>query len=69
VAQGFYSVRDTMLRWVAARHGILVPSLTEDRRVAGLEDARAGDVHTVTDSDEPPGPRDDEVHPLQAALA
>jgi hypothetical protein len=72
VAQGFYGVRDSMLRWIAARHGILVPSLTEDRRVAGLDEARAGEVHSIQDPgdpDEPSGPRDDEVHALKAALA
>ncbi|MDX6220774.1 MAG: branched-chain amino acid transport system permease protein livM [Frankiales bacterium] len=72
VAQGFYGVRDSMLRWIAARHGILVPSLTEDRRVAGLDEARAGEVHSAQDPgdpDEPSGPRDDEVHALKAALA
>jgi branched-chain amino acid transport system permease protein len=44
VAQGFYAVRDNALRVVARRHGLLVPSLTEDRRVATLEEARAGVV-------------------------
>ncbi|MDX6200158.1 MAG: branched-chain amino acid transport system permease protein livM [Actinomycetota bacterium] len=44
VAQGFYAIRDNALRVVARRNGILVPSLTEDRRVATLEEARAGVV-------------------------
>jgi branched-chain amino acid transport system permease protein len=44
VAQGFYSVRDNALRVVARRHGLLVSSLIEDRRVATLEEARAGVV-------------------------
>jgi branched-chain amino acid transport system permease protein len=44
VAQAFYAVRDNALRVVARRHGLLVPSLTEDRRVATLDEARAGVV-------------------------
>jgi len=31
-AQAFYGIRDGLLRWVAARRGILVPSLVADAR-------------------------------------
>jgi branched-chain amino acid transport system permease protein len=40
LAQGFYDIRDAMLRRVAARHRIVVPSLTADTR-AGSVDNRA----------------------------
>jgi hypothetical protein len=32
-AEGFFRLRDSFLRWVANRHGILVPSLVADKRV------------------------------------
>jgi branched-chain amino acid transport system permease protein len=47
VAQGFYAVRDNALRVVARRRGLLVSSLIEDRRVATLEEARAGVVRDL----------------------
>jgi branched-chain amino acid transport system permease protein len=48
LAQGFYQVRDNFLRWVANRHGILVPSLVADKRVeATLEQER--DVVTAAE--------------------
>jgi branched-chain amino acid transport system permease protein len=47
VAQGFYAIRDNALRVVARRRGLLVSSLIEDRRVATLEEARAGVVRDV----------------------
>jgi hypothetical protein len=30
LAQGFYGIRDALLRWVAERRGIVVPSLVAD---------------------------------------
>jgi branched-chain amino acid transport system permease protein len=36
-----YTVRDNYLRWVANRHGILVPSLVADRRVEEAEEQQA----------------------------
>jgi branched-chain amino acid transport system permease protein len=52
VAQAFYSVRDNALRVIARRHGVLVPSLTEDRRVASLDEARAGVVRAAHPEEE-----------------
>jgi branched-chain amino acid transport system permease protein len=49
VAQGFYGTRDALLRAVAKRRGILVPSLVADRRAASLDEARAGQVHDDID--------------------
>jgi branched-chain amino acid transport system permease protein len=47
VAQGLYGVRDGILRLLARRRGVLVPSLVADRRTATLAEARAGTVrHT-----------------------
>lgn len=37
-AQGAYQIRDTVLRWAADRHNVLVPSLFADRRVETGED-------------------------------
>ncbi|MGQ0830350.1 MAG: branched-chain amino acid ABC transporter permease [Microthrixaceae bacterium] len=37
-AQGAYQIRDSFLRWVSERRGILVPSLFADRRVETGED-------------------------------
>jgi branched-chain amino acid transport system permease protein len=51
VAQGFYAGRDGLLRVVARRRGIVVPSLVADRRSATLAEARAGQVHESA----PPG--------------
>lgn len=48
VAQGFYGARDSLLRVVAARHRLIVPSLIADKQTASLDDARAGRVHTTT---------------------
>src|SRR5205807_9817968 len=33
LAQGFYGIRDSLLRWVADRRGIVVPSLVADVQV------------------------------------
>jgi ABC-type branched-subunit amino acid transport system permease subunit len=38
------AVRDRYLRWVAARRGILVPSLVADKRVQGTADEAADEV-------------------------
>lgn len=35
IAQGFFTLRDSFLRWVAARHDLVVPSLIADMRVEG----------------------------------
>jgi branched-chain amino acid transport system permease protein len=51
VAQGFYGVRDGILRVLARRQGILVPSLVADKRTATLAEARAG---TVRHTEHPP---------------
>jgi len=37
-AEGMYRMRDAILRWIANRNGILVPSLVADRRVETGED-------------------------------
>ena len=37
-AEGLYRMRDAVLRWIANRNGILVPSLVADRRVETGED-------------------------------
>ena len=47
VARAFYAIRDAGLRFVATRRSVLVPSLIADRRVASLEEARAGVVRTT----------------------
>ncbi|MDQ1697919.1 MAG: branched-chain amino acid transport system permease protein livM [Frankiaceae bacterium] len=44
VAQGFYAARDGLLRSIARRRAITVPSLVADRRTATLAEARAGQV-------------------------
>jgi hypothetical protein len=36
-----YKARDAYLRWVARRHGLVVPSLVADRRVVDDSDAPA----------------------------
>ena len=38
IAEGAFKLRDGFLRWVANRHGLLVPSLVADRRVETGED-------------------------------
>lgn len=38
LGQILYTLRDTWLRWVANRRGIVVPSLVADRRVEGLRE-------------------------------
>lgn len=38
LAQGFFTLRDHFLRWVADRHHIIVPSLFADMRVEGDQD-------------------------------
>jgi branched-chain amino acid transport system permease protein len=55
VAQGFYSARDGLLRSIARRRSIAVPSLVADRRTATLAEARAGHVRDV-EQDTPQGP-------------
>lgn len=47
VAQAFYSARDGMMRWVADRRSVVVPSLVADRRTATLAEARRGEVRDV----------------------
>jgi len=47
VAQGFYAARDGLLRAIARRRGLLVPSLVADRRAATLAEARSGQVRDV----------------------
>ena len=47
-AQGAYQVRDSFLRWVADRRGILVPSLFADRRVESGE----GEADVITKAEE-----------------
>jgi hypothetical protein len=37
LGQIFYGLRDRYLRWVAARRGLLVPSLVADKRVVDDE--------------------------------
>ena len=37
LGQVIYGIRDRLLRWVARRRGIVVPSLVADRRVDALE--------------------------------
>jgi branched-chain amino acid transport system permease protein len=41
VGQVMYAVRDKVLRWIADRRGILVPSLVADKRVTGEADHAA----------------------------
>lgn len=65
VAQGFYAARDGLLRSIARRRNVLVPSLVADRRAATLEEARAGHVRDVA----PPGAGDDAEEILHAAPA
>jgi len=54
-AQGLHQSRDSFLRWVAKRHGILVPSLLADRRETDPLDADvdvvAGAEHHVEEVD------------------
>src|SRR5207248_3135753 len=38
IGQVVYGFRDSVLRWIANRHGILVPSLVADKRVEGIAD-------------------------------
>jgi branched-chain amino acid transport system permease protein len=59
VAQGFYAARDGLLRSIARRRGITVPSLVADRRTATLAEARAG---LVRDSDQDPRDRSSTGH-------
>jgi branched-chain amino acid transport system permease protein len=47
IAEGAYKIRDGFLRWVANRHGILVPSLVADKRVETGEDQQ--DVITAAE--------------------
>jgi hypothetical protein len=47
VAQALYAARDGVLRYIAKRRAILVPSLVADKRVATLEEARAGRVREI----------------------
>jgi branched-chain amino acid transport system permease protein len=49
VAQGFYGIRDGVLRVLARRKGILVPSLVADKRTATLAEAMAGTVRHTED--------------------
>jgi hypothetical protein len=37
-AEGLYRMRDSVLRWIAKRNGIEVPSLVADRRIETGED-------------------------------
>ena len=46
-AEGIYRLRDMFLRWVADRHGIVVPSLFADRRVETGEDQQS----VITDAE------------------
>jgi branched-chain amino acid transport system permease protein len=48
IAEGAFKLRDGFLRWVANRHGILVPSLVADKRVETGEDQQ--DVITAAES-------------------
>lgn len=47
-AQGAYQIRDSFLRWVATRRGILVPSLFADRRIETGE----GESDIITKAEE-----------------
>lgn len=44
LAEAFYRVRDSFLRWVANRHDILVPSLVADKRVEEEERKREDEI-------------------------
>jgi branched-chain amino acid transport system permease protein len=71
VAQGFYGTRDALLRAVAKRRGILVPSLVADRRAASLDEARAGQVHDDVDgapAGHPTHEAEDILHNAPAAM-
>jgi branched-chain amino acid transport system permease protein len=53
LAEGMYKMRDGFLRWVANRHGILVPSLLADRRVETGEEEKdviTGAEHKVEET-------------------
>jgi hypothetical protein len=53
LAEGMYKMRDGFLRWVAARHDILVPSLIADRRVETGEEEKdviTGAEHKVEET-------------------
>jgi hypothetical protein len=60
-AEGGYRVRDAILRRIAARRGILVPSLVADRRV----DAAEADRHVVEDAEHRVGAADTFGAPAQ----
>jgi len=50
LAQGFFSLRDRYLRWVAARHDLIVPSLIAD--VLRPEDAEVDEDSVITRAEE-----------------
>ena len=48
LAQGFFTLRDHFLRWVADRHGLVVPSLIADLRVEADEPVNEPDDDIIT---------------------
>jgi branched-chain amino acid transport system permease protein len=67
VAQAFYGGRDAYLRLIAKRRSLLVPSLVADRRVASLQQARAGQVQTGEQEHAPTHEAEDILHSSPAA--
>jgi branched-chain amino acid transport system permease protein len=65
LAQLAANLRDRLLRRVAERHDILVPSLVADKRVEGAEEEKAEEANllrgALSDDDEPSDAADDEL--------
>ena len=57
LGQILYTLRDNYLRWVAARRGLVVPSLVADKRVEGVAEHAADEAGllegALSDSEEP----------------